>query len=100
MTAPGWTSPNRLAQWTRALLAAGIALTAVAVISDLMQLDLISRAATDTITDAEASANDSRQQVIGILQVILYLGTAVSFLVWVRRCHCNLSALGNSGLKY
>jgi hypothetical protein len=95
-----WISPDGVARWTRGLLLAGAALSAVALVSDLMEVGLISRAATAAVTEAEAAANDSRQQLIGVLQVGVYLGTIVAFLMWFHRSHRNLSALGNDDLKY
>jgi hypothetical protein len=95
-----WVAPVDAARWIRRLLLAGVALSAIAVLSDLMEVSVISRAATIGITDAEADANDSRQQMIGILQVVLQLVTVIAFLVWFHRSHRNLSALGNERLKY
>jgi hypothetical protein len=79
---------------------AGAALCVIGAVSGLMQIDLISRAATTGISDAEAAANDSRQQLIGILQLLVVVGTVIAFLGWFHRSHRNLPSLGNSELKY
>ncbi len=88
------------AQWTKGLLVANLVLSVVAIVSGLLQIGLLSRAATGGISDAEAAANDSRQQLIGVLQFVLILGTAVAFLMWFHRVHKNLPGLGGRELKY
>jgi uncharacterized RDD family membrane protein YckC len=88
------------ARWTEILLIAGAAVGAAAVISGVMQLNLLSRAAVDGISESEAVLNDSRQQFIGILQFTLFVGTAVPFLMWFHRAHHNLPALGCDDLEY
>jgi hypothetical protein len=93
-------SAERAARWTRGLLMATAVLTVVGVWSGVLQVQLLSRAAAGGISHAEVTANDSRQQFIGLLQFVLFLGTAVAFLVWFRAAHRNLTALGCRNLKY
>ncbi len=88
------------ARWTKGLLVATLVLSIVGIISGFLQIELLSRAATGAISDAEAAANDSRQQLIGVLQFLLVLGTAVAFLMWFQRAHKNLPGLGGRELKY
>jgi hypothetical protein len=51
------------------------------------------------ISDAEAAANDSRQQLTGILQIFVVPGTTVAFLVWFHRMHKSLPALGGPSVS-
>ncbi len=88
------------ARWTNGLLIATLVLSAVGIISGLLQIELLSRAATGGVSEAEAAANDARQQLIGSLQFIVYLGTVVAFLTWFHRVHKNLPALGGRDLLY
>ncbi len=88
------------ARWTKGLLVATLVLSVVGIVSGLLQIELLSRAATGGISDTEVAANDSRQQLIGVLQIVLILGTAVAFLMWFHRVHKNLPALGGRELKY
>jgi hypothetical protein len=81
-------------------LVATLVVSAAGAASAIRQNQLLARAATVGITDAEAAANDSRQLLIGILQAVFLLGTAVVFLMWFRRVHKNLPALGGRDLKY
>lgn len=87
-------------RWTKGLLLATLVLSVVGIVSGLLQLELLSRAATGGISQAEAAANDSRQQLIGVLQLLLYVGTVVAFLIWFHRVHKNLPDLGGRELKY
>lgn len=87
------------ARWARGLLFATLALAIVGIISGLLQCELVSRG-VGGISDAEASANDARQQIIGILQMVAMAANAVAFLVWFHRVHKNLPALQGRELKY
>ena len=103
MTTPSvapFSSPEGAGKWTKRLLIAGVVLSGVAIVSGLLQIELLSRAAGGGISDAEAAANDLRQQFIGILQVLLLLATAIAFLVWFHRTHKNLPGLEGRELKY
>jgi len=103
MTTPSnvpFSPADSAGRWTKSLLVATLVLSVAGMVSGLFQIDLLSRATTGAISDAEAAANDSRQQLIGILRVLVNLGTIVAFLVWFRRTHQNLPALGVRGLKY
>ncbi len=91
---------DRSALWTKGLLTTSLFLACIAIISGLFQLDLILRAISSSITESEASANDSRQQLIGILQTIIFLSTLISFLVWFYTVHKNLSSLHYVNQKY
>ena len=95
-----FSSPDSPGRWTKGLLVATLVLSVVGIVSGLLQIELLSRATSGGISDAEAAANDSRQQVIGVLQFLLVLGTAVAFLTWLHRMHKNLPALGGRELKY
>lgn len=84
-----------------AALAVGIVLDLIAIVSDFMEIGLLSGIqAGGVITNAEAAANDTRQLIIGVLQIVVYLVTVVLFLMWIHRAHRNLPALGAQGLKY
>lgn len=93
-------SAGGAARWVKGLLLATLALSVVGIISGLLQTELLSRAASGGISDADAAANDSRQQLIGVLQVLVYIATAIAFLAWFHRVHKNLPALGGRDLKY
>ena len=49
---------------------------------------------------AEATASDNRQAAIGSIYLVLFVLTAILFLMWIHRAHRNLPSLGSSSLKY
>ncbi len=95
-----FTAADSAARWTKGLLLATLVLSVIGIVSGLLQIELLSRAAAGGISDAEAASNDSRQQLIGVLQVLVSIGTAVAFLSWFHRVHRNLPSLGGRELKY
>ena len=98
---PPFVSGHSRAQWVIFFLMAGIMLGVIALTSTYCQIALLSKVmAGQAITQAEAVANDTRQQIIGLLQVAIFLGTAIFFLMWIYRAHRNLRALGARDLKY
>lgn len=84
------------------LFAATLALTVVALLSGWAELSLLSRIVEDpsSVGAAEADASDQRQALIALLQLLLYLGTGIAFLVWFRRAYRNLPALGAEALRF
>jgi len=88
------------ARWTNGFLIATLLISAVGIISGYLEIELLSQVMTEGVSEAEAAANDARQGLIGILQVIAYLGTAVAFLTWFHGVHKNLPTLGGRDMKY
>ena len=75
--------------------------TIVAVVSDLFQVQLLDRIASGLgVTDAEATANDLRQAIIGSAYFLINIAVVVLFLVWIHHAHRNLRSLGAEGLDY
>jgi hypothetical protein len=76
-------------------------ISVVAVWSDYAEAQLIKRViAGETISEFEATANDSRQGMIAFVWLIIYIASAVTFLMWMYRAHKNLSALGATSLRF
>jgi hypothetical protein len=95
-----FTPADNPAGWTKGLLVATLGMSIAGIISGVLQIELLARAATGAVSIAEAAASDSRQQVIGTLQFLLFLPTCIAFLVWFHRVHKNLPSLGARQLKY
>jgi hypothetical protein len=84
-----------------ALLAVATTLDAGAVVSDLVQLELLNRIATGgPFTVAEADANDLRQAVFGLSQTVAVIATGIPFILWLNRAYSNLATLGADGLRF
>jgi hypothetical protein len=84
------------------MFAVTLVLTVVALLSDWAELSLLGGILEDpaSVSPAEADASDQRQGAIGLLQLLLYLGTVVAFLVWFRRAYRNLPALGAESPRF
>jgi len=76
-------------------------LSIIAIVSSYLQLELLKKAQLgEFITEDQANTNDLRQQVIGILQTILYIVSVIVFLNWFRRAYGNLLRLGIKGVNH
>ena len=85
-----------LTKFVQVLLGLGVAIAVVSLLSNTMQAELLSQG---TYSEAEAQANDSRQQIVGLLWVALYLLTVVIFGCWIVRANKNVRALGAEELR-
>lgn len=77
------------------LFAAYICVSALAIVSNFMQLSLLSEAASGGITPEQAASNDTRQLAVTVISILIFVTLAVAFLVWLHRVMKNLPALGN-----
>ncbi|WP_299895252.1 DUF4328 domain-containing protein [uncultured Aquimarina sp.] len=76
-------------------------LTIVGIISGYMELNLLQRAQIGQYIDpSEATSNDLRQGILGIIQTGIYITSIVLFLNWFRRAYGNLHRLGITYLKH
>lgn len=67
------------------------AMEIIAFISGYFQFDLLQHAADGAKVSMEtANANDKREQIIGIAYLIVYVTSAVTFILWFRRAYFNL----------
>lgn len=83
------------------MLAAGAVLHVVAVRSTMSQVGLLMQAQQDApVAEDAASANNSRQLVIGIGQAVVYLATIVLFLCWIGRAYRNVGALSTRKSRF
>ena len=85
-----------LTTFLKVLLGLGVAMALVSMLSSYMQADLISRG---NYTEAEAKANNFREQVVSLSVFALRLLTIIVFGVWIVRANKNVRALGADGLR-
>jgi hypothetical protein len=63
----------------------------ISSISSFMQYNLLQTVANGGyITDEAATANDAREQIIGIVTFIAYVISGTTFILWFRRAYYNL----------
>ena len=96
-----YSSPERAGRWVKGLFVAIVVLSAVTAVSLAFQVDLLSHIARGAgYTEAQVAANDLRQRLLGLVQLLLIPGASVAFLIWFHRIHKNLPGLGNSRLSF
>jgi hypothetical protein len=90
-----------LAQAVKILLGLNL-LTGLAMVgSEYMQYELAKRlVARQIVPEAELHGNDLRQMMVGAVHTLVYLVTAIVFLVWFYRAYANLKPLGAHGLTH
>ncbi len=76
------------------------AVCAIAVFSGILQYNLLVRIENGNFNEMEATNNDARQQVIGIVQSIVYIAGLVFFLIWFHASYKNLRSFGCQNLRY
>ena len=93
-------SLRTLGSWLIGLLSLNAALDVVAAISDISYLGLIERWRQGLVSLSEVSTADSRQASLALLQLLVFLVTAIVFIVWFRRAYRNLGPLGAPWLRF
>lgn len=91
-----FVSGHGRAQVVLGLFIAFTALKAVAVVSCLMQVNLLSEALAGGVTQEQAEWNDQRQAIVAVLTLVVFVALVVAFLMWLHRVMENLPALGNA----
>ncbi len=68
-----------------------LALEIASLISGYFQYDLLNTVANGgEISTETANANDSREQIVGIIYMIAYIISGIMFIQWFRRAYYNL----------
>lgn len=94
-----------LTKWVIWLLYTTIASAAIALISDAVERQLLDDFASGIYTSrvaavAAGEASDTRQRIIGVIQFVLYVSTAILFLTWIYRANASARQLGAVGMRY
>lgn len=73
------------------LIWVALAMNCISLISSYFQYDLLQTAANGGEISTEfATSNDNREQAIGIIQIIVFVVSAITFIQWFRRAYFNL----------
>lgn len=68
-----------------------LAMNCISLVSSYFQYDLLQTAANGGEISAEdITSNDNREQAIGIIQIIVFVVSAITFIQWFRRAYFNL----------
>jgi hypothetical protein len=65
-------------------------------VSDISQYFLLKRIEAGNFDMREIDANDTRQSIVGIVMILLYIGVAIVFIQWFRRAYYNLHQLSTN----
>lgn len=90
-----------LSRVLKGFLVVYLGIVGIALWSGWLELQLLDRVANGVaVSQAAAEQNDSRQGTVGVLQVVVFLVTAVLFLRWTYLSNSNAHALGAFGMHY
>jgi hypothetical protein len=85
-----------LTKFLKILLWAGVGWALVSLFSAWLQLQLLG---SGSPSQSEAQANDSRQQMVGLFDIVLYVITVIVFARWILRANHNVRAMGAQNMQ-
>ena len=92
----GIQSAHRRATILRYLLIGFVVWKLIAVGSAWAQHEMLASVANGAgLSTEDASANDARERLVGVIALALFLGTVVCWLMWQYRAYANLSLIGS-----
>jgi hypothetical protein len=78
-----------------------VAASIAALVSDLLEINLLDRViAGEDVTDAEATANDNRQGLVGLLQFVALVAGAIVFIRWLTAAYRNTDVVSPGTRRY
>lgn len=89
--------PSSLTKFLKTMLWVSLGISIISLLSDFMQMNLLS---SGTFSQAAAESNDSRQQIMGILYLVAFIITGISFLRWIHRANSNCRGFGAQGMEF
>jgi len=92
----GFRDPASLTRALQFLLATLLVADIANWLSDLAQYQLLQ----SNHTEAEATANDARQNIVGGVYLAIFVVTTITFGVWIHRANKNARALGAVGMEF
>ncbi len=97
--------PTKLTTWLKYFLYASLILDAIALLSGLLQYQLLSDFSlgvysSETLATSAAEANDKRQQIVAVFQSGVAITTIIVFAMWIHRANFNSRALGAQDMKF
>lgn len=96
-TATGFSDISGISSKLSVLLLIGAVWRALSVASSVMQYNLITN---PPYTMAQATANDTRENLMSLGALVLFIVTAITFGRWIYRAHKNLPELGARHLRF
>lgn len=101
MPTPLYADLSRQANWVYGLAAIWAAATGVAIVHDVVQIQVVQGILDGILLDRdEIEAVDQRQLIIGITQIVLWLGWMIAYLRWNWRAYRNLASFNAVALQH
>ena len=72
------------------LLCVVIVVELVVLVSDYLQYNLLNEILLGDFAMEEAESSDRRQQIVGIISIVVFVASGVTFINWFRRAYYNL----------
>lgn len=97
--------PEGLTKWTKWLLYAQVVIGVIAIISSILEYQLLSDFKSGVYSSQElavaaAEASDARQGIVGIIQFIIFVVSGILILKWIFRANYNARQLGASEMVF
>ena len=101
----GFKDPTGLTKWTKWFLYAQVVIAVIAVVSSVLEYQLLTDFKYGVYTSQELAiaageANDARQGIVGILQLIIVVVSGILILNWIYRSHYNARQLGATEMAF
>jgi len=78
--------PSSLTKFLKVMLVVYFTMSFISLVSDIMQLELLN---SFSFSQTQADENDTRQRVIGISYIVIFVITGIIFLKWIYRANVN-----------
>jgi hypothetical protein len=91
--------------WTKWALYAQVGISIVAIISGMMEYELLSNFKSGNFVSessaiAAAESNDSRQDAVGIIQFLVFIISGIIILKWIYRANLNARKMGAENMLF
>jgi hypothetical protein len=101
----GFKDPNSLTKWTKWFLYAQVVIGVVAIISSMLEYQLLSDFkngvySSQELAVAAGEASDSRQGLVGIIQFGIFIISGILILKWIYRANYNARQLGAKDMVF
>jgi len=101
----GFKNPQKLTSWVKYFLYIQIIISVIALGSGYMEYQLLSDYSNGVYTSqeqavADGEANDARQGIVGITQMIIFIISGILILKWIHRANYNARQLGAEDMQF
>ncbi|MGD2117916.1 MAG: DUF4328 domain-containing protein [Chromatiales bacterium] len=101
----GFRNSESLTNWVRYMLYAQILVAVISIISGYLEYQLLSDFQNGMYTSqelaiADAEASDQRQEMIGVLFLVVFVVSGFLILRWIHRANYNARQLGAENMEF